>query len=87
MLGEGGEIRNSHDWVLVIPNPVRTLAALLSAGRVMPGEQSTASELPDTRCMEPTEVARDFLGPGALSDRRFASRVAFLPCGGGRDMG
>lgn len=68
--------------MLVIPNPVRTLAALLSAGRVMPGEQSTASELPDTHCMEPTEVARDFLGPGA-----FASRVAFLPCGGGGDMG
>lgn len=68
--------------MLVIPNPVRTLAALLSAGRLMPGEQSTASELPDTHCTEPVEVARDFLGPGALSDRRFVSRVAFLPRGG-----
>lgn len=53
----------------------------------MPGEQSTASELPDTHCTEPMEVARDFLGPGALSDRGFVSRVAFLPRGGGTDMG
>lgn len=53
----------------------------------MPGEQSTVSELPDTHCMEPMEVERDFLGPGALSDRGFVSRVAFLPRGGGTDMG
>lgn len=87
MLREVGEIRNGYDRVLVIPNPVRTLAALLSAGRVMPGEQSSASELFDTHCMEPMEVARDLLGPGALSDRRFVSRVASLPCGEGTDMG
>lgn len=67
-LGEGGGIRNNHDRVLVIPNPVRTLAALLSAGRVMPGEQSSASELFDIHCMEPMEVIPDLLGPGALSD-------------------
>lgn len=53
----------------------------------MLGEQSTAPELPDTPYIKSMEVARDFLGPGALLDGGFVSSDAFLPCGGGSDMG
>lgn len=81
MLGQGGEIRNAHHWVLDLPYPVRTLAALLSAGRAVLGGQSTASELPASCYIKPREVARDFLGPGVLPDGEFVSSDAFLPCG------
>lgn len=83
MLGQGGETRNSHHCVLGLPYPASALAALLSAGRAVLGKQSTVYELPHADYIKLMEVARDFLGPGALPNGEFVSSDTFLPHGGG----
>lgn len=68
--------------MLGLLRPASALAALLSAGRAVLGKQSTASELPNTDYIKLTEVARDFLGPGALHYGGFVRSDAFLPHSG-----